>query len=368
MTRSTHMALLLLASFWSKGAAGQSTEITGRPTCPSCTIRFDHILDIGDEKGNGMIESELSFVTTDSRGRFYVIHPYGTEIRIFGPDGRFIRILGRKGGGPGEFEGIAGVKAGRGDSLYVLDNTQSRLSVFGPAYEYARSAPLALSPQMQSVLLGTGEVVVNLDSRSPSHAGLPLHLLGHDGSVKRSFGSQTRLLRPDIPGLTSRVLAPSRTLRAGLWSGHERAYIIEHWDAASSELQQRVVRKVDWFPSGEVPRTRPWNGVTDPPEPSLVQVHENADGMLWVMLSLPDPRWKSAVRARTHDHIDLIDGTRYTDAMVEVLDPRRRVVVASVRMDAFPGYFINDGMAAGAPIERNGRVVIPVYRVSLVVP
>lgn len=64
----------------------------------------------------------------------------GFEIRFFDRDGVYLTTLGRKGGGPGEFEGISWVRRFRGDSIVVYDSGLNRVSVFDSQGTFGRSA------------------------------------------------------------------------------------------------------------------------------------------------------------------------------------------------------------------------------------
>lgn len=64
----------------------------------------------------------------DSQGRIYVSDGV---VKLFGPDGKFIRTVGREGEGPGEYRGP--LIATAGDRLLVHDVTLARLSVFDSA-------------------------------------------------------------------------------------------------------------------------------------------------------------------------------------------------------------------------------------------
>src|SRR5690606_20588771 len=135
------------------------------------------------------------WVRRDSRGRYYVLFAYATTIKVFDAQGRFLRTVGRKGAGPGEFEGATGLYVSDADTLHVLGWGTSRHSVFAPDFSFVRSNPLALQPQLQWQMLPDARVVLNVDIRSPDLIGIPLHLLGVDGALVRSFGSETGAYR-----------------------------------------------------------------------------------------------------------------------------------------------------------------------------
>lgn len=56
------------------------------------------------------------------RNGWIVVANGGTyEVRFYDSRGRFVRAVGRQGRGPGEFEGMAGLTVGTGDTIYVFD-------------------------------------------------------------------------------------------------------------------------------------------------------------------------------------------------------------------------------------------------------
>jgi len=69
-------------------------------------------------------------VDVDSRGNFYVADRWA--IRVFAPDGRLVRSIGRQGEGPGEFSFLHSVEVMPGDSLFAYDTGLRRVSVFAP--------------------------------------------------------------------------------------------------------------------------------------------------------------------------------------------------------------------------------------------
>ncbi len=53
-----------------------------------------------------------------------------SRLAVFASSGRLAMTIGRPGDGPGEFRSISSVEAGRGDSVFVFDSQQQRLTVF----------------------------------------------------------------------------------------------------------------------------------------------------------------------------------------------------------------------------------------------
>jgi hypothetical protein len=80
-------------------------------------------------------EAELgsfNHLAVDSRGNVYLPDFYRHRIVIVGESGRVVRMMGRRGSGPGEFRSIRTVQVLPGDSLLVFDGSLGRVSVFEP--------------------------------------------------------------------------------------------------------------------------------------------------------------------------------------------------------------------------------------------
>jgi hypothetical protein len=101
------------------------------------------VLSIGELEGD---PSYQLFQVYDARrlsdGRIVVANAGSSELRFYDGKGRFKGVVGRKGGGPGEFKGLADVWALADDSLLAYDFRNDRISFFDPSGEFVRSFQL----------------------------------------------------------------------------------------------------------------------------------------------------------------------------------------------------------------------------------
>lgn len=88
-------------------------------------------------EGTDAALNEPQSLAVDALGRVYVADRKPTIIKVFSPDGSFLRTVGREGAGPGEFR-VAFLAAWR-DRLVVHDPQQSRTSVFDTAGAFLTS-------------------------------------------------------------------------------------------------------------------------------------------------------------------------------------------------------------------------------------
>lgn len=104
------------------------------------TIHSDPVLQIGVPDGDERyLLHNVQDIATFSDGRVAVANGGSQEIRIYGPDGAYVRTIGRAGDGPGEFRSLASVDVTAADSIVAFDSGGRRVSVFDSSGVYARS-------------------------------------------------------------------------------------------------------------------------------------------------------------------------------------------------------------------------------------
>jgi len=80
-------------------------------------------------------------VGIDPLGRIWVADGMQQQLKVFEPDGTFVRSVGRKGGGPAEFMGISGFDWAPDGTLWVLDGGSSRFAVYDTAGRLVATHP-----------------------------------------------------------------------------------------------------------------------------------------------------------------------------------------------------------------------------------
>ena len=112
----------------SAGARIIKYDANARPRA-KWTVDPKPMLRIGGAGGEGPTElATVLGVARLSDGRVVIADGGSTELRVFSPTGAFIKSIGRKGQGPGEFDGIQ-LMLRSADTLVVHDR-QSRLQVY----------------------------------------------------------------------------------------------------------------------------------------------------------------------------------------------------------------------------------------------
>jgi 6-bladed beta-propeller protein len=98
------------------------------------------LVEAGRFQGEDGTPSELGeprSIAVDGQGRIYVVDEKPAAIRVFMPDGKLVRTIGREGEGPGEFR--VGFIAVRNDHLVLHDPRVTRTTVYDTAGNFIRS-------------------------------------------------------------------------------------------------------------------------------------------------------------------------------------------------------------------------------------
>lgn len=121
------------------------------------------------EKGRTLIEEELRIgavdgtqeellhrvtgIAVDGADTIYVALGQASEIRVFAPGGEYVRTLGGRGEGPGEFLQVGGLLL-TGDTVVVEDGRLQRTTLMGPDGEVLDTWPRGSSVEGSLSLVG----------------------------------------------------------------------------------------------------------------------------------------------------------------------------------------------------------------------
>jgi hypothetical protein len=99
-------------------------------------------LRIGALDGDGPTSfGQIKGLVVDDAGRIVVLESQAQELRVFGPDGGYLRTLGRRGEGPGEMRNANGILLTPDGRVRVVDPQLGRVSVFDIDAGFVESFP-----------------------------------------------------------------------------------------------------------------------------------------------------------------------------------------------------------------------------------
>ncbi|MEO8342615.1 MAG: 6-bladed beta-propeller [Gallionella sp.] len=83
------------------------------------------------EFGHDILKRPTGLARDAKRGQVYVADTHAHDIKVFDDEGKFLKVIGRRGEGDGEFNFPTHL-AFAADKLYVTDTLNSRIQVFDP--------------------------------------------------------------------------------------------------------------------------------------------------------------------------------------------------------------------------------------------
>ena len=174
------------------------------------------------EIGRGEGEDALFRVTSAARlpdGRIAVANAGTQQVKLFGADGGHLASLGRRGGGPGEFQVPMWVGA-HGDSLLVWDAAVERLTVYDAAGKLGRTTQFpAVGGSFPSVVGVFGDGALLLESGTD------------EGAAARAEGAwrgSTQLVRVSVDGrFADTMLTLPASERFAYRSGNGMGQVVE---------------------------------------------------------------------------------------------------------------------------------------------
>ncbi len=364
-------------------SSGAFAEYAIRDTiaeCAACAIELTPLVSLGSESDSVLL-TRTPVIARDSRGRtIAAVRDNGFEpVIVYRADGTIERTLGRHGSGPGEHERVEAIAVTEGDSV-VLAHSYRRVSVFAPDGRYVRGGTLPSAPR--AILYATnGDLIINASLAAGENAALPLHVVGADGMLLRSFGTE------DIfgGGTSERTLAP-RLDGQWFWLSESGQYRLERSDTLGRVSRVVTVATPWWYvfnstaevqaffdslpapdeiPSGAEKRPR---RLRYRPPFRIASVVPDAAGKLWVAHHTHVDNWEvlEAEYDRSSSDVRLADemNGRMYRTVLDVIDPEQGVLIARRIIPGY-GWIANDGTFIHVRYRDDGIVALDISSLAL---
>jgi len=318
-----------------------ATRISAAVECPSCRISVDSLSTISGLS----FESAPSTLRRDPFGNVFAIKD--GVVSQFDKNGKPLRRIGRRGGGPGEYEQVRNILVDRDGTLHLLDAALARHTWYSPQGNFIASAPITVAGGigLDAVLWGSRRVVVNVRARPGKTS--PLLVANTDGS--------SSFLEDEVEDIQLRWL--HRRLLVGRRNGEllvARPYAFE-LRTYSPNLKKLTTHLLpNKFSGAPAPRSEPSDGLFDKAfTPSVGGIWEDEASNIWILSILPHPDWKPVARpiggkpleeARMEE---LLRRPRI-QLLVEVIDLKRLRLIARQQIDVAIGVPVGDGIFASS--------------------
>jgi sugar lactone lactonase YvrE len=162
---------------------------------PKVAIELVRTIGNVDTEDENLAFSSPLDMAVDAAGNAYILDSGNRRIQVFSADGKYLRTIGRRGQGPGEFESLSSIAIDPKENLHVLDDAQKRIQVFTPRGEVLKTVPVTKLRLDRLRLLASGSMVtrgyeafgvrgVSKDKEQPKL----IKLLASDLEVIQEFG------------------------------------------------------------------------------------------------------------------------------------------------------------------------------------
>lgn len=325
-------------------------------TCPSCRIELTTRVRFQSLWRDGGLPHRPFSVSRFARNEWLVVDQTSNLVYRFGPTGEYRGILGRKGGGPGEFTQPSLALSWPGNSTSVFDQANARLTVFGPDGLLTRSLRWDGPAIVRAAVTDDGGFLISSRIGTRFGFGMPLHLFDARAHLTSSFGNAAdiQVLRPsDVPILR----LPSRVqLSKTFWSIRALSPRLERWNASGEMVESWDLPMRDFRP------VRP-EAFRGPGGEEFYFIEPLPDGTLLVGLVFRDARHLDALgppKVVDGREVRVVENYgRFFDTRLLVLDPRDRTLVTVDDVDEYVIGNLGGGRFWAISAEgENGKLVI----------
>lgn len=205
---------LSLIGFGTAGAAwtGKQTTKDGvvhvenpaQPTEGTQSYALEELWRLGgDSEAVEEFFGVIAQIATDPSGNVYLLDQQLNEVRIFGPDGGYLRTVGREGEGPGEFRNAADLTLLPDGRIAVLQRMPGKILLLSPTGEPAGDLP---TPE------GTGGGFLRFEQARVVGDGVVLSATEMERTDTGANLTQ-RILRADLQGQVTATYLENRETR-----------------------------------------------------------------------------------------------------------------------------------------------------------
>lgn len=225
---------------------------TETPIHPDKTVLFEKDLSISseDEEGNIVLFDPRQYLV-DSDENIYISESSDQVIKVFSPDGEYIKTIGAKGDGPGEFQSIGYLGFTPEGSFVVLDIQARRTNLFDASGLFLKSFTWQNFISRAFLFKNNSYIYQeNVYGENRQDRKLFVSEIDYDGDEIRSYGeftlAQVKTVREGNSGVSMGIPHSPESIFAGDqnrgWFYHclNNQYIIEVYDNTG-----KIFRKID---------------------------------------------------------------------------------------------------------------------------
>jgi hypothetical protein len=173
------------------------TAVKGQPS----KIKLTEELTIGGGSNPDEALSQVGFFVVGDDGVIYALDIKDQKIKVFDKAGKFLRLIGKPGQGPGELGYASGIQLTVDNTLVVSDATNRRLAQFKPSGEFIKNTLMTGTLGLANILLdGKGNSIAQEMGFTEGNARMFMEIKKFDANLKPLFSLDKIEFPLPIPG------------------------------------------------------------------------------------------------------------------------------------------------------------------------
>ena len=214
-----------------------STTMVLRPI----TTANDHELDLAMPDAG---------ILLDNGGFAFAVDAISGLVRVTDAVGNPVRLIGRRGQGPGEYHGVSWLLPADGGLL--IGTTDGRTLRFNSDGEFLGQSPFGVRVSGYITRMAGDIIVVAQPTAVPGQGFRPFQVLDLSGDTLGSFGADGGSEDASTLIQLYRTITPASD--STFWAVHPFTYLLEQWTTRGSLIHAVQVQR-NWFPPGAEGKT-----------------------------------------------------------------------------------------------------------------
>lgn len=324
------------------------------PSCTNC-VRIIKVATLGDEGNDGALRGNPRNVVRDSKGRLLVADENGGAPQVYDATGRFVKMLGRRGSGPGEFQHAGAIVPLADGRVAVFDIGLSRLNLFDANLAFQSSRPTKIRTADARSWRGD-TILTAAPLNTPASFGYPFHFttLVEEGPLSFSFEPLGIIPRNEAERWKSAIVGNRFCV-----SRERRLAVTCSTSTSDRPTEYRYVP--NWFKDG-APLFTPGDV---PPTAVFKAMVPLSDNQIALAILVPDPKFRDAQELRRTpegevSHITRLDG--YYDTMILIIDLSTNRLLGVTRHPQALMYNVGRGEFASVDEDEG---IVTIWRIAL---
>lgn len=216
------ISFFLVAVYWALPAAAQKVETVngvrivhnekGGIWAGNPKVKLELVRTIGglDETNPNLAFNAPYDVIRDSAGNIYVLDASNAHVQKLDAEGKFLKTIGRRGQGPGEFQSSFSMDHDAEDNLFVFDAMGRKIEVFSSdgrplnTIKFETFAPHEIRRLKSRQFVKGGSLLLRDLMAGPRKLPPLLAIVDRDGRTQKTFGEAADYKDPNVNATANR--------------------------------------------------------------------------------------------------------------------------------------------------------------------